>query len=324
MTLDHNATDTHKCHLWPKEPRRCRNISIVLQTFSSLSLIGCLVIVGLIMILKKYKSTLQSLILWLSVSDFFRSLVYLLPHPKKNQVTYCHFKGFFDQYFISAHLLWVFMITVNCLLIVKRMPYQQYYKWCHVMVWVGSLFLAIIPFIKDSYGEAGIWCWIKHDTGFRFGVWYAPLFVLGFCMISINVYLIWFLMKNQRHGNNRSDDERTAHKRMRKDLILLFAYPVFYILFYIPIFIYRVTEETNPNGKPNYGLTIAIVVLTPCLGVVYAVAFVLINASLKEISITLLKEKLLNIPRHKISYITVKSLTRSRLSYNSINQRSII
>ena len=127
-------------------------------------------------------------------------------------------------------------------------------------------------------------------------------------------------MKNQRHSNNRSDDERTAHKRMCKELISLFAYPVFYILFYIPILIYRVTEETNPNGKPNYGLTIAIVVPTPCLGVVYAVAFVLINASLEEISITLLKQKLLNIPPYKITYITVESQTRSRSSYNSINE----
>ena len=324
MTFDHNMTDNRECHLWPKQPRRCRDISIVLQTFSLLSLIGCLVIVGLIVMLKKYKFTTQRLILWLSVSGFFRSLVYLLPHPKKSQVNYCRVKGFFDQYFISTHLLWVFMIAVNCLCIVKRKPYQQYYKWYHVIVWVGSMVLAIIPLFKDSYGEAGIWCWIKRDTGVRFGVWYVPLFVLCFCMFSINVYLIWFLMKNQRHVNNRSDDERTAYKRIRKDLISLLAYPVFYILFYIPIFTFRVTEETNPNVKPNYGLTIAIVVFTPCLGVVYAVAFVLINASLKEISfapLMALFDLNSNNPQLNVIYnFHVSSLTKSRSSYMSIDQ----
>ena len=61
--------------------------------------------------------------------------------------------------------------------------------------------LAIIPFFKYPYCEAGICCWIKRDTGVCFGVWYVPLFVLGFRMFSINVYLTWFLMI-QKHVNN--------------------------------------------------------------------------------------------------------------------------
>ena len=218
MTLNHNLTDTVECHLWPKEPLRCRNISIVLQTFSSLSLIGCFAIAGLIIILKKYRTTTERLVLWLSVSGFFRSLVFSLPHPKKSQVIYCSVKGFFDQYFISTHLLWVLMITVNCLLIVKRKAYQQYYKWYHVLVWTGSMIWSMIPFFSHSYGDAGIWCWIKPDTGLRFAMWYIPLFVLGFLMILIHAYLLWFLIKFQKPLNNRSDDERTAHIRMRKDI----------------------------------------------------------------------------------------------------------
>ena len=109
-------------------------------------------------------------------------------------------------------------------------------------------------------------------------------------MFLIHVYLLWFLIKFQKPLNNRSDDERTAHKRMRKDLKSLLAYPFFYILLYhIPTFIFRISEKTHSHVDPAYGLTIAIVVLTPCLGVVYAVAFVLINARLKEISFPLLK-----------------------------------
>ena len=72
MTHEHNAT--LDCHLWPKEPHRCRVILYVQRTFSSLSWVGCAVIVLLIIILKKYKSTTQRVIFWLSVSSFFRSL----------------------------------------------------------------------------------------------------------------------------------------------------------------------------------------------------------------------------------------------------------
>ena len=142
------------------------------------------------------------------------------------------------------------MITVNSLLIVKRKTYKHNYNCYHVIVWFGSTIWSMIPFFSDSYGHAGIWCWIKPDTHFRFWMWYIPLFVLGFLMFLIHVYLLWFLIKFQKPLNNRSDDERTAHKCMLKDLESLLAYPFFYIVFYIPGFIFRVTEETNPYVKP--------------------------------------------------------------------------
>ena len=318
MTHEHNATDTLECDLWPKDPHRCRVILYVQRTFSSLSLVGCAVIVLLIIILKKYRSTTQRLIFWLSVSGFFRSLAILLTHPHNSHAIYCRVKGFFHQYFDCTTLLWVLMITMNSLLIVKRKTYKNHYNWYHVIVWFGSMIWSTIPFFSDSYGHAGLWCWIKPDTGLRFGAWYIPLFFLSFLMFLIHVYLLWFLIKFHKPLNNRSDDERRAHKRMQKDLKSLLAYPFFYILLYIPGFIFRVTEETNPNVKPAYDLTIAMAVLIPCLGVVYAVAFVLINASLNEISVTLLKARLRdifsNIPRHAVVYsFPVNSMTRTSM-----------
>ena len=314
----HNATDTLECHLWPKDPHRCKVILYVQRTSSSLSLFGCAVIALLIIILKKYRSTVQRLIFWLSVSGFLRSLAFLLAHPHNSHKTYCRIKGFFQQYFNCTTLLWVLMITVNSLLIVKRKTYKNHYNWYHVIVWSGSVIWSTIPFFTDSYGHAGIWCWIKHDTGLRFGIWYIPLFVLGFLMFLIHVYLLWFLIKFQKHLNNQSDDERTAQKRMRRDLKSLLAYPFLYILFSIPIFIYRLNDAADPHRNPNYGLTIAIVVFTPCLGAVYAVAFVVINASLKEISVPLLKAGLLDIfsriPRHAVNYsFPVSSVTRTSI-----------
>ena len=295
MTHDNNTNDTFECHLWPKDPHRCRVILYVQRTFSSLSLLGCIVVVLLIIILKKYKSTIQKLILWLSVSGLLRSLALLLKNIHERNMSYCRFKGFIHNYFSWAILLWVSMITVNCLLIVKKKPYKQYCKWYHVIVWIGSMVWAIIPFFKDSYGQAGIWCWIRRDTGARFGLWYGPLFVLCFCMFSINVYLIWFLMKFHKHVNDRSVEGKMSQKNMRKELKSLLVYPFIYILFSIPIFIYRLDDAAHPHISPNYGLAVAGVVLTPSLGAVYAVAFVLINANLKEISIPLIKEGLRDI-----------------------------
>ena len=318
MTYDRNTTDNLECHLWPREPHRCRVILYVQRTFSSLSLIGCIAIAALIIILKKYKSTTQRLIFWLSMSGLLRSLVLLLTHVNDRDISYCRVNGFFHNYFSCTTLLWVFMIAVNCLFIVKRKSYKQYYKWYHVIVWVGSMAWSTIPFFSDSYGHAGIWCWIGRETGLRFGLWYIPLFVLSFLMFSIYVYLLRVIIKFQKSLNNRSAEERAAQKQMRKDLKSLLAYPFIYILFSIPIFIYRIFEETHPDIDPVYGLQISSVVLTPSLGAVNAVAFVLINASLKEISVPLLKAGLRdifrNIPRHAVTYnYYVNSVTRASI-----------
>ena len=294
--MTHNNTnDTLECHLWPKDPHRCRVILYVQRIFSSLSLCGCLVVVLLIVILKKYKSTTQKLILWLAVSGLLRSLALLLKNIHERNISYCRFKGFLHNYFSWAILLWVCTITANCLLIVKKKSYQQYYKWYHVLVWIGSMVWTIIPFFKDSYGQAGIWCWIKRDTGVRFGVWYGPLFVLCFCMFTINVYIVCLLIKFHKQVNNRSVEGKMSQKKMRKDLKSLLVYPFIYILFSIPVFIYRLDDAAHPYISPNYGLAVASVVLTPSLGAVYAVAFVSINANLKEISVPLIKEGLRDI-----------------------------
>ena len=312
MTHNYNATGALECHLWPKDPNRCRVILVVQQTFSSLALIACTINAVLIIILRKYKSTTGKLIFWLSVSSVLRSLVFLLTdHDDRD----CRVKGFFHNYFSCTSLLWVFMIAVNCLLIVKRKNHKHYFIWYHIIVWLGSMVWSTIPFFSDSYGHAGLWCWIGLETDVRFGMWYVPLFILCFCMILIYVYLLRFVMKFQKPLNNRSDDERTAQKRMRRDLKSLLTYPFFYILFSIPIFIYRLNDAADPHRKPNYGVTIASVLLTPLLGVVYTVAFVLINANLKEISIPLLREGLRDIfrkiPRHAVNYnFQVNSLTR--------------
>ena len=210
------------------------------------------------------------------------------------------------------------MITANSLLIVKRKTYRHHYNWYHVIVWFGSMIWSVIPFFSNSYGHAGIWCWIKSVTGLRFGMWYIPLFFLGFLMFLIHVYLLWFLIKFQKPLNNQSDDERTAQKRIHKALKSLLAHPFIYILPYIPAFIFLISEETHPHVNPVYGLTIAIVVFKPSLGVAYAVAFVLINTSLKEISVPLLKAGLLDIfskiPRHAVNYnFSVNRVTRTSI-----------
>ena len=289
MTYDHNGTQ--ECHLWRDNPDRCTVVLTVQRISSALSVLGCLAVLILIITLKKYReSILPKLIFWLAMSGLLRSLALLLKNMHENKFHYCRFKAFFHFYFSWAMLLWVFMITINCLLIVKRKPYETYYKWYHFAVWFGSLFWSVIPFLKDSYGQAGIWCWIKRETDVRFGLWYGPLFALCFIMFTIYIYLLWFVIRLKRAISNRATEEEVSLETMRRKLMQLLSYPLIYALFSIPIFIYRIDDALSPEDIRNYPLAIATAILTPSLGAVYAVAFIIINATLREISIPLMRE----------------------------------
>ena len=130
-------------------------------------------------------------------------------------------------------------------------------------------------------------------------------------------------MKFQTPLNNQTFAEKTAQNRMRKNLKSLLAYPFLYILFSIPIIVYRIYDATNPHLSPDYSLTVVSVVLTPLLGVVYAVAFVLINANLREISIPLIKAGLRDlfnrIPLHAVrSNYSVSTVTNSKTQRHAV------
>ena len=123
-----------RCPLWPDTPYSCTVILNVQRTFSSLSLIGCLFVCVVVIVSKKGKTTVQKLIFWLSVSGFIRSTALLLTTGYNEKDSYCSFKGFIHNYLSWAVLLWVFMITINCLMTVKRRHYEKYFKLCHIIV----------------------------------------------------------------------------------------------------------------------------------------------------------------------------------------------
>ena len=130
-------------------------------------------------------------------------------------------------------------------------------------------------------------------------------------------------MKFQTPLNNQTFAEKTAQNRMRKNLKSLLAYPFLYILFSIPIIVYRIYDATNPHLSQDYSLTVVSVVLTPLLGVVYAVAFVLINANLREISVPLVKARLPDlfnrIPLHVVrSNYSVSTVTNSKTQRHAV------
>ena len=101
-----------------------------------------------------------------------------------------------------------------------------------------------IPFIHNSYGVAGAWCWIrdwkddcatqKYIEGIieQFVLWYGPLFVsLTLSIVAVSIILIVlaqraYVLKNPENEHLILNHERNQNKKAIKELLPLLVYQV--------------------------------------------------------------------------------------------------
>lgn len=292
-----SPNSTAECILWPNNPERCTTVLVIQKIFAGLSLIGCLFVLFVIIVLKKYKAFVQKLILALVVSATLHSISYLVGNVYTESGPACRFQGVIMQYSDWSTLLWVLVIALNLLLVVLGKNKEKYLYWFHGFVWLTALFWTIIPFFGDNYGPAGIWCWIKRDsTGFRFGAWYIPLFLIVFAMLIIYIYIIYNVIQatRQRSGGNSDEDLRRS-RSYRHELKPLLGYPLIYIVFYTPALIYRIEDASNNDQPTRFSLAVLIAILVPSIGVANALFFAVFNATVKELTWTRIKQGVIRL-----------------------------
>lgn len=302
-----NHTTRH-CPLWPTKPERC-NVVLHLQfAFSSLSFLGCFLIISFILLRRKYNIAIHRLVFWLSTSALIKAMAMLISKIYEVNDNFCRFQGFVKLYFSWATLLWVLVITLNCLFIVQGKPHERYHFGYHVSVWTGSFAWSIFPFIWDAYGPAGIWCWIKRDsTGLRFGIWYIPLLTICLIMLAIHSYIILHVLRHKWQLNqDKREEEHLSDTRLREELKPLLAYPLIYLLFSIPIFMYRIDDATKPHKPPHYGLLILSAIFTPARGMCFALAFAIHQNPVNRLSFIKMRQWFRDLinrsPTHVIHY----------------------
>lgn len=220
----------------------------------------------------------QKMILFLVVSAFFDSIAYLMGDIDTPEGATCQAQAFLMQYFDWATLLWVLMITTNLILIITNKQSAKCYYIYHAVVWVGSLFWAIIPLFEKTYGHAGLWCWIsRNHPGYRFGTWFGPLLVICIGMFIALLYVIYRVYQATKAEPGATIEAQNLNKRIREDIKPLAFYPLFYVILNIPTLVYRIEDASHPSKSPNYVLTVIAVIFGPSVGAVNAIIFALIN-----------------------------------------------
>ncbi|XP_061647663.1 si:dkey-100n23.5 isoform X2 [Phyllopteryx taeniolatus] len=240
------------------EDYRCVVILTVKRATGTFSLVGCMFMLFVIWLLRRYHSLAQKMILSLSVAAFFDSLAYVMgeSHPEGSL---CDFQAWWLTYFDWSALAWVCLITLNLYLnLVREMSTHTYETFYHLIAWGLPLLMSSLPLLKGYYGPAGAWCWITDDhVAWRFGIWYVPLFTLILLMICCYARIICV-------ANNRVS--------LAEEIKPLKWYPSVYLLVSIFPLINRLHNALYPLA-PSFSLTLLHVLSAPLHGLANAFVF---------------------------------------------------
>ena len=268
-------------------------IAAVRALFGLFSLVCCAVIIFLTILFKKYKYAIQRMVLYVCITGAVNSLAIILQRVDyfiQNNATeqYCVFAGLFELYTSLVELMALACISHSLSCMIKWRKEQPHYLEA-VYIVICLLLPALIvwpPFITQSYGKSGPWCWIRERdqacqrdiTGiaFQFGLWYLPLFIVSTMVTIAYLYTIMKTRKRTRANSNWRgpyNPEATSQKgQLSKTVKSMLAYmPVFYLL---------VNIAALPNSihwaaanEPQLFLWIIAAVFPPLRGALIALPF---------------------------------------------------
>jgi hypothetical protein len=284
-------------------PYDSKSYAVVAAVSAGLAFFSILLILGVIWIIilfKKWRHFGQRLILYMSIAALLLNVAIILHRVDYNNQTsdfytrFCQFGAYIDQTTNWMLLLAVSAIIVHSSFIIFSKKRSEKYELVYILaIFVFPLTFSWIPFIKDSYGRAGAWCWIRNEVretcerfGFgawlQFALWFAPLYII---MIVMGILYVVILVKIYRVRKTTAN--QLQESTIKRDLLSLIAYPFIYFLLNIFPFINR-TYNLN-RDEPSLALWYLAALANPSLGAWIVLAFTLDPGTRKRLTIVNIK-----------------------------------
>lgn len=259
-----------------------------------LSLLLMLPVIGILLLFKKWRFFGQRLFLYMAFSSMLFNVATILHRVDYHNQTsdfyrrFCEFGGYLDQVSSWMVLVSISAITFYCSLLLFLDKRTEKYELVYVfLIFVFPFLFTWVPFIKDSYGRSGAWCWIRsedrddcspHVFGqwLQFTIWFIPLYLTMVVLIVLYVMIVAKLYSSKM----RNSDQQNMVK-MRGELIPLISYPLIYFLINILPFINR--AYNSANTEPSLALWYLAAIANPSMGAWLALAYVLTPGTRKRL-----------------------------------------
>lgn len=284
-----NATN-NGCFLSESQMEGIRLTSLVLGSFSLLS---CALILCLIAILKKFRTSTQRVILYLTVTVTLLSIVYVL-HGLQGYGTnhsYCVVTGFLDEL-----VAWMLVMAILCLnvdltikVVTQKYSTEKYEIAYLLLIFIFPFTFNWIPFIHQEYGRAGAYCWIRHynyDSGncsdveklgvaFQFALFWGPFMLVVFISSVLYTFALCKVRSRKSAYSPIYDPiEQANNNFLHSEIRQYMIYPVVLIVLNMLAFISRIVDAAKPETI-YFPLQVLHIVCISMQGLPMAVVFVL-------------------------------------------------
>ena len=295
------STETDECNVF--ETDEYVTVAIVSSASAFLSSIFCIIVILFIFLLKKHYFFIQRLVLYLSITALVNSLsivlrLYRIGYKQQSEAlqVLCIAAAFIDQTTRWANLMAFTAITFTLLMTVAFHKSTARLEWVYVvLIFIFPVTFNWIPFINETYGQAGAWCWIRslnyddncteHELGtyLQYVLWYIPAYVLLGILLLVYSYIIVRVCR-QRSMIEINDEEATkAVETLNKEVLPLLFYP--FGLFILNIFpLVNRIQGTFTAADPIYALWMLHAIFSPIQGGYIAIVYVLDRQTLRRLS----------------------------------------
>ena len=260
------GSDTPNCTYYNEETFKI--VAIIRASVGSLSAFFCLLVIGMIVLYKKYRCYCQRLILYLAVAALIHSLSYPLARvnyytPRQLLSLYCNFGGFFNLYTAWIEVFALCCLTFNVFLnaVLDKWPIKL--ECIYVCLpYLFPLLWVWIPLVDASFGSGEAWCDIrpvetdcsKYTLGtiLQFSLWYGPICVLCLIMLIAAIVAALRIQKDSKQWYTLHDPFTEERSRMLKSEVRpLLWYPVFYSI----LNIFSIANQISIALDPTHSVT---------------------------------------------------------------------
>ena len=270
------------------------------------SALCCIFVIGLIFLLKKQHFFIQRIILYHCLAALFRAIAIILrlhrlgyQNDSATLRALCSFTGFMDQ--VTLWCLVVDFSVISFTLLMTAVFHKNVARLEGLYIFLIFVFpftFNWIPFINNSYGRVGAWCWIRHlnyddnCTEYKFGsilqdvLWIAPSSIFLIVMIPIYIIVVVFVARKKC-----SRRYQVIHDRESEALSITLNEEVWPLLFFpLGVLILNLLPLANEIhdtiyiNSPSYGLSLASAIVYPLQGGYIALVYTLDRDTLRRLT----------------------------------------
>ena len=187
----------------------------------------------------------------------------------------CKYTAVMAQFLLVMNVLFISWLTFHLFAFVVFFKDLNRLEWLYISSSVLiPLLIACIPFITDSYGVVGAWCYITSlkDEGNcttrpdvvgiteQFTLYYGPAaFLFTVNMIAIFVMTVTMACRTWTHkaymDGEPHPEESNQYAKALKQILPLVAYPIIHFVLFLAAFSNRI--YTAKEGTAAFGFTVA-------------------------------------------------------------------